>query len=121
MELRRKSRPMPVDQLAFDHNFYVPILKGKRGEFPALAAVKQKQMVRPLLEAVPDQPCDYIAGRIDRFERWNGRGLPAGRSGEPPALMLGEALKNLGLRGTRLKTGSSRNALPKAAAALRQH
>src|SRR5438445_4030219 len=31
---------------------------------------------------------------------------PAGRSGEPPALMLGEALKNLGLRGTRLKTGT---------------
>ena len=31
---------------------------------------------------------------------------PAGRSGEPAALMLGEALKNLGLRGTRLKTGT---------------
>src|SRR5947208_5572043 len=31
---------------------------------------------------------------------------PAGRSGEPPAVMLGEALKNLGLRGCRLKTGT---------------
>lgn len=31
---------------------------------------------------------------------------PAGRGGEPPALMLGEALKVLGLRGTRLKTGT---------------
>ena len=31
---------------------------------------------------------------------------PAGRSGEPPAIMLGEALKQLGLRGTRLKTGT---------------
>ena len=31
---------------------------------------------------------------------------PAGRSGEPPALHLGEALKALGLRGTRLKTGT---------------
>jgi tRNA uridine 5-carboxymethylaminomethyl modification enzyme len=31
---------------------------------------------------------------------------PAGRSGEPPAVLLGEALKGLGLRGCRLKTGT---------------
>jgi len=31
---------------------------------------------------------------------------PAGRSGEPAAVLLGEALKNLGLRGCRLKTGT---------------
>jgi len=31
---------------------------------------------------------------------------PAGRSGEPPAVLLGEALKSLGLRGCRLKTGT---------------
>jgi tRNA uridine 5-carboxymethylaminomethyl modification enzyme len=31
---------------------------------------------------------------------------PAGRSGEPAAILLGEALKNLGLRGCRLKTGT---------------
>src|SRR5271165_6053695 len=31
---------------------------------------------------------------------------PAGRSGEPPAVLLGEALKALGLRGRRLKTGT---------------
>src|SRR5215472_1747307 len=31
---------------------------------------------------------------------------PAGRSGEPPAVLLGEALKLLGLRGCRLKTGT---------------
>ena len=31
---------------------------------------------------------------------------PAGRSGEPPAVLLGESLKNLGLRGCRLKTGT---------------
>jgi tRNA uridine 5-carboxymethylaminomethyl modification enzyme len=31
---------------------------------------------------------------------------PAGRSGEPPSILLGEALKRLGLRGCRLKTGT---------------
>jgi tRNA uridine 5-carboxymethylaminomethyl modification enzyme len=31
---------------------------------------------------------------------------PAGRSGEPNAVLLGEALKNLGFRGCRLKTGT---------------
>ena len=31
---------------------------------------------------------------------------PAGRSGEPPAVLLGENLKGLGLRGCRLKTGT---------------
>src|SRR5438309_11440707 len=31
---------------------------------------------------------------------------PAGRSGEPSAVLLGEALKKLGLRGCRLKTGT---------------
>ncbi|MGH9602518.1 MAG: tRNA uridine-5-carboxymethylaminomethyl(34) synthesis enzyme MnmG, partial [Terriglobales bacterium] len=31
---------------------------------------------------------------------------PAGRSGEPPSQLLGEALKLLGLRGCRLKTGT---------------
>ncbi len=34
------------------------------------------------------------------------RQTPAGRVGEPASVMLGEALKRLGLRGTRLKTGT---------------
>jgi tRNA uridine 5-carboxymethylaminomethyl modification enzyme len=32
--------------------------------------------------------------------------IPAGRSGEPAAVLLGESLKRLGLRGCRLKTGT---------------
>ncbi len=32
--------------------------------------------------------------------------IPAGRSGEPPSVLLGESLKHLGLRGCRLKTGT---------------
>jgi tRNA uridine 5-carboxymethylaminomethyl modification enzyme len=32
--------------------------------------------------------------------------IPAGRSGEPPSVLLGESLKKLGLRGCRLKTGT---------------
>jgi tRNA uridine 5-carboxymethylaminomethyl modification enzyme len=32
--------------------------------------------------------------------------IPAGRSGEPASVLLGEALKQLGLRGCRLKTGT---------------
>ena len=32
--------------------------------------------------------------------------IPAGRSGEPAAILLGESLKQLGLRGCRLKTGT---------------
>jgi tRNA uridine 5-carboxymethylaminomethyl modification enzyme len=32
--------------------------------------------------------------------------IPAGRSGEPAAVLLGESLKGLGLRGCRLKTGT---------------
>jgi tRNA uridine 5-carboxymethylaminomethyl modification enzyme len=35
-----------------------------------------------------------------------GQQYPAGRSGEPNAVLLGEALKKLGLRGCRLKTGT---------------
>jgi tRNA uridine 5-carboxymethylaminomethyl modification enzyme len=32
--------------------------------------------------------------------------MPAGRSGEPPSVLLGENIKRLGLRGCRLKTGT---------------
>src|SRR5207302_427787 len=44
----------------------------------------------------------FLHGRIHCGEQQ----YPAGRSGEPPAVLLGEALKALGLRGCRLKTGT---------------
>jgi hypothetical protein len=44
----------------FNHKHYVPILKGRRGEFPALKAIKVKADVSPLMEAVPKFSCDYV-------------------------------------------------------------
>src|SRR5881275_1261619 len=44
----------------------------------------------------------FLNGRIHCGEQT----YPAGRSGEPPSQLLGESLKLLGLRGTRLKTGT---------------
>src|SRR5437762_1614775 len=37
----------------FDHKHYVPILKGKEGEFAALAHLKSRQPFTPLVEVVP--------------------------------------------------------------------
>lgn len=39
--------------MTFDHKHYVPILKGKRAEFPALGSLKSKEQITPLIEAVP--------------------------------------------------------------------
>ena len=39
--------------MAFSHKHYVPILKGKRAEFPALGSLKSTHGVTPLIEAVP--------------------------------------------------------------------
>lgn len=37
----------------FRHRHYVPVLKGKRAEFPALGALKSKNGITPLIESVP--------------------------------------------------------------------
>ena len=44
----------------FDHRHYVPILKGKMGEYTALAELRdeQKDSLTPLIE-VPPVPWDY--------------------------------------------------------------
>ncbi len=39
--------------MTFDHKHYVPILKGKRAEFPALGSLKSKHGITPLIELVP--------------------------------------------------------------------
>src|SRR3984957_6893972 len=51
--------------------------------------------------AVVIPPGTFLNGLIHCGEE----NYPAGRSGEPPSVLLGEALKRLGLRGCRLKTG----------------
>jgi tRNA uridine 5-carboxymethylaminomethyl modification enzyme len=55
-----------------------------------------------LAEAVVITTGTFLNGLIHCGEE----NYPAGRSGEPPSVLLGEALKRLGLRGCRLKTGT---------------
>ena len=38
----------------FAHKHYVPILKGKMAEFPALRLLRSRASITPLVEAVPD-------------------------------------------------------------------
>lgn len=53
--------------MTFDHKHYVPILKGKRAEFPALGSLKSKEGITPLIEVVPsggpEQPPNRMAGQ----------------------------------------------------------
>jgi len=49
----------------FDHLHYVPILKGKRGEFPAIGALRSKILLTPLFEHVPSQQPDFIPRKMD--------------------------------------------------------
>jgi Beta protein len=44
----------------FKHKHYVPILKGKRAEFPALGKLKHKANITPLIEAVPTAKADIV-------------------------------------------------------------
>jgi hypothetical protein len=48
----------------FGHKHYVPVLKGKRAEFPALASVKNKAAISPLFEAVPSASKEEIPRRM---------------------------------------------------------
>ena len=52
------------------HKHYVPILKGKRAEFPALGALKSNKLVTPLMEAVPSADPDEIPRRMAAKAKW---------------------------------------------------
>ncbi len=82
---------------------------GAAAEDPALAAGGRRVLGIKLrdgrtvgTEAVVITTGTFLNGLIHCGEQQ----YPAGRSGEPPAVLLGEALKRLGLRGCRLKTGT---------------
>ena len=48
----------------FSHKHYVPVLKGKRAEFPALGNLHSKQGVTPLIESVPSAEADEVPRRM---------------------------------------------------------
>jgi hypothetical protein len=50
--------------MEFKHKHYVPILKGKRAEFPALGSLKSKSRITPLIEAVPSQDATSVPRRM---------------------------------------------------------
>ena len=72
------------------------------GEERVVAGVKLRDGRTVGAQAVIITTGTFLNGLIHCGEQQ----YPAGRSGEPPAVLLGEALKKLGLRGCRLKTGT---------------
>jgi len=72
------------------------------GELPRVAGVRLRDGRTILAGATVITTGTFLNGLIHCGEEH----YPAGRSGEPPSVLLGEALKRLGLRGCRLKTGT---------------
>jgi len=56
--------PEPGGYFVFKHKHYVPILKGKRAEFPALGSLNSKKHITPLIEAVPAAAANVIPQRM---------------------------------------------------------
>jgi len=50
--------------VAFNYKHYVPILKGKRAEFPALGSLHSKNGITPLLEVVPSADANTVPRRM---------------------------------------------------------
>jgi hypothetical protein len=61
---RPKSKSSKGGIVAFDYKHYVPILKGKRAEFPALGALESTGGLTPLIEAVPTAGITEIPRRM---------------------------------------------------------
>ncbi len=93
------------------------VTKGNEVEGPAAEAASQSREAHPSRRIIGVKLRDsrivhagavvittgtFLNGLIHCGEE----NYPAGRSGEPPSVLLGEALKRLGLRGCRLKTGT---------------
>jgi tRNA uridine 5-carboxymethylaminomethyl modification enzyme len=75
---------------------------GSEGTPPRVAGVKLRDGRVIHAGAIVITTGTFLNGLIHCGEE----NYPAGRSGEPPSVLLGEALKKLGLRGCRLKTGT---------------
>lgn len=56
--------------MSFDYRHYVPILKGKRAEFPALGVLKSNKLVTPLMEAVPSSDPEEVPRRMATKAKW---------------------------------------------------
>jgi hypothetical protein len=57
----------------FKYKHYVPVLKGKRAEFPALGALKSKGRITPLIESVPSAGPREVPRRMSA--NWPGDSL----------------------------------------------
>jgi tRNA uridine 5-carboxymethylaminomethyl modification enzyme len=75
---------------------------GTTEEMPRIAGVRLRDGRVILAGATVITTGTFLNGLIHCGEE----NYPAGRSGEPASVLLGEALKGLGLRGCRLKTGT---------------
>jgi hypothetical protein len=53
----------------FDYKHYVPVLKGKRAEFPSLGSLKSKAAITPIIEAVPSS-WKEISKRMSESAEW---------------------------------------------------
>jgi len=79
-----------------------PAVSDQEGERPRVVGVKLRDGRVIHAGATVITTGTFLNGLIHCGEE----NYPAGRSGEPPSVLLGEALKKLGLRGCRLKTGT---------------
>jgi hypothetical protein len=54
----------------FNYKHYIPVLKGKRAEFPAIGTLKSRAGVTPLFEAVPSADPEEVPRRMSSTANW---------------------------------------------------